>query len=255
MFEHSTLSSGPASKRLWATCAGFAGEAILVIVAILAPMVFPQVLPRMVLVTSLLPPVPPGRPKADPERPRTPQARVRPVSQFHMGAIIIPTSIPAHAAILVDPPPDVPTGEMGVPGGLDTGGAGAGNGILRGVMGSIGAPPPRPIITDTIRPAETPAPPIKRVRQGGLVKQAALLHRIDPVYPPIARQMRVSGTVELQGVIGTDGHIRELRVVSGHPLLTHAALEAVSQWIYAPTLLNGELVEVVTSITVTFHMN
>lgn len=84
---------------------------------------------------------------------------------------------------------------------------------------------------------------------------ARLVHRVDPVYPAIARQARISGAVELTGVIGVDGHIRELRVVKGHPFLASAALEAVRQWVYEPTLLNGETVEVIAPITVNFLLN
>ena len=84
---------------------------------------------------------------------------------------------------------------------------------------------------------------------------AEVVHRVEPQYPAIARQMRVQGVVELVGVIATDGHLKELRLVSGHPLLARAAMEAVSQWIYRPTTLNGEPVEVIAPITVTFRMN
>jgi protein TonB len=94
-----------------------------------------------------------------------------------------------------------------------------------------------------------------RYKVGGLVHLARLVHRVDPVYPPIARQARIFGAVELTGVIGIDGHIRELRVVKGHPFLAHAALEAVRQWVYEPTLLNGETVEVIAPITVNFLLN
>jgi len=117
-----------------------------------------------------------------------------------------------------------------------------------------GAPP--------TRPAEPPiAPPVKPAaaapprRIGGQVDLARIVRRVDPVYPDLARQARISGTVELTGVIGVDGHIRELQVVKGHPLLARAALEAVRQWIYEPTLLNGEPVEVIAPITVTFRLN
>ena len=81
------------------------------------------------------------------------------------------------------------------------------------------------------------------------------IHRVEPIYPSIARQARVAGVVELQGVIGTDGRIHELKVLSGHPLLVKAAVDAVSQWIYAPTILNGQPVEVAAPITVNFKLN
>jgi protein TonB len=78
---------------------------------------------------------------------------------------------------------------------------------------------------------------------------------VEPLYPPLARQTRVSGVVELVGIIATDGRIRELKLLSGSPLLARAALEAVRQWIYEPTLLNGEPVELVATISVIFRLN
>jgi protein TonB len=84
---------------------------------------------------------------------------------------------------------------------------------------------------------------------------AQLIHRVEPLYPPLARQTRVSGVVELVGIIATDGRIRELKLLSGSPLLAPAALEAVRQWVYEPTLLNGEPVELVATISVIFRLN
>lgn len=256
MFEQSTLPSGPASKRLWATCLGVTGEALLVGFAILAPMLWPQVLPRTTLITSLLPPVPQGRPKPEVDRSRTTQAVVRRTPVIRNGAIYEPPSIPDKVVILVDLPPEVASGSYvmgGVPGGPQ-------DGVDGGILGSIlrpgAAPVPRPHVEEARHAPVTTAPPeVKRVKVGGVVKMAEILHRVEPQYPAIARQVRVQGVVELVGVIATDGHLKELRLVSGHPLLAHAAMEAVSQWIYKPTTLNGEPVEVIAPITVTFRLN
>ena len=95
----------------------------------------------------------------------------------------------------------------------------------------------------------------KQVVVGGRVKMAQLIHRVEPLYPPLARQIRVSGVVELVGIIATDGRIRELKLLSGNPLLAPAALEAVRQWVYEPTLLNGEPVELIATISVIFRLN
>jgi protein TonB len=84
---------------------------------------------------------------------------------------------------------------------------------------------------------------------------ARLIHQVEPLYPPLARQMRVSGVVELIGISGTDGRIRELKLRSGSPLLAHAAIEAVRQWVYEPTLLDGEPMELVATISVIFRLN
>jgi protein TonB len=75
------------------------------------------------------------------------------------------------------------------------------------------------------------------------------------VYPPLARQTRISGTVRLHAIIAKDGTVQQLEVLSGHPLLVQAALDAVRQWRYQPTLLNGEPVEVDTTVDVIFSLN
>lgn len=255
MFEQSTLPSGRASKRLWATCLGMTGEALLVGFAILAPMLWPQVLPRTMLVTSLLPPVPRGRPKPEADRPPTTQAVVHRMPIIRDGWIHEPPRIPDKVVILVDLPIQIAPGP-GVIEGISGGIPGAANStILDGILGP-GSVLPAPRAAETHHTAVVTAPPeVKRYKVGGLVKMAEVVHRVEPQYPAIARQMRIQGVVELVGVIATDGHLKELRLVSGHPLLAHAAMEAVSRWIYKPTLLNGEPVEVIAPITVTFHLN
>jgi protein TonB len=89
---------------------------------------------------------------------------------------------------------------------------------------------------------------------GGQVAAARLLNQTRPVYPPLARQARIQGTVRLEAIINREGAIENLEVVSGHPLLIQSALNAVSQWRYQPTLLNGVPVEVITTIDVNFTM-
>lgn len=83
---------------------------------------------------------------------------------------------------------------------------------------------------------------------------AKLIRKVTPRYPPIAIAARISGVVRLIGIIGKDGTIRNVQLVSGHPLLARAAMEAVAQWIYKPTLLNGKPVEVVAPIEVSFTL-
>ena len=83
---------------------------------------------------------------------------------------------------------------------------------------------------------------------------AKLIRRVIPEYPALARAARISGVVHLLGTIGKDGTIRNLRLVDGHPMLARAAVEAVEQWVYEPTLLNGEPVEVIAPIEVSFTL-
>jgi protein TonB len=90
---------------------------------------------------------------------------------------------------------------------------------------------------------------------GGNVQAANLTRKVQPVYPPLAKQARIQGTVRFTAIIGKDGTIQNLQMVSGHPLLVEAARAAVSQWQYKPTLLNGEPVEVVTQIDVNFTLS
>jgi protein TonB len=85
-----------------------------------------------------------------------------------------------------------------------------------------------------------------------VVELARPIYRVEPVYPPLAITTRTEGTVRLVGILGTDGRIRSLQVLAGHPLLVKAAMDAVRQWVYAPTLLNGEPVEVQAPIEVRF---
>jgi len=83
---------------------------------------------------------------------------------------------------------------------------------------------------------------------------AKLVKQVIPAYPPMARNARISGVVHLVGIIAKDGTIRNLQLISGHPLLAKAALDAVAQWIYQPTLLSGEAVEVICPIDVDFKL-
>ena len=99
--------------------------------------------------------------------------------------------------------------------------------------------------------------PRRRVayRQGGNVQSARIVRQPKPAYPPLAKQARIQGTVRFEAVIAKDGTIQQLRMVSGHPLLIPAATEAVKQWVYQPTQLNGEPVEVATTIDVNFTLS
>ena len=94
----------------------------------------------------------------------------------------------------------------------------------------------------------------KRVRVSQGVSEGLLVHKVTPTYPPLAKSARVQGSVVLQASIGKDGSIQNLKVVSGHPMLSAAALEAVKQWKYKPYFLNGQAVDVDTTITVNFTL-
>jgi TonB family protein len=99
------------------------------------------------------------------------------------------------------------------------------------------------------------APNPQRIRVGGNVQQVNLIRRVNPVYPPLAKQARIQGVVHLTAIIGKDGAVQNLELISGHPLLAGAAMDAVKQWEYKPTLLNGQPVEVITQVDVNFTLS
>jgi TonB family protein len=131
----------------------------------------------------------------------------------------------------------------GVPGGVNGGTPG---GVIGGIIGAI------PSTAPTAPPP--PADGTKRIVIGGNVQQAKLISQPKPAYPALAKQARIQGVVHLSAIIGKDGSVIDLRVVSGHPLLIVAAMDAVRQWVYQTTLLNGEPVEVQTQIDVNFTL-
>jgi TonB family protein len=117
-------------------------------------------------------------------------------------------------------------------------GRGVPGGIAGGVIGGLPGPPP------------PPGP----MRVGGIIKEPARTKHVPPVYPPIAQQAKIQGVVIVEAIIGTDGKVREARILRPVPMLDQAALDAVRQWEYEPTLLAGQPVAVVMTITVTFTL-
>jgi protein TonB len=137
------------------------------------------------------------------------------------------------------PAPDVGAGVVG----------GVGDGAVGGVIGGVSAAAPPP------PPPPPPKKPSGPVQIGGRVAEANLIRRVQPVYPPLAKSARVQGTVEFTAIISKEGNIEDLKLVRGHPLLVNAAREAVLQWKYKPTELNGQPVEVITDIIVNFTLS
>jgi len=251
MFD-ATLSTAPASARLWSTCAGVTGQALIVACMFLAPLISPQVLPQLqsyIRLTAPGPPPPPPPPGQPVVRPRS-----TPTAQSVVCRFCAPVAIPKTIAIITEDPPEVGVAGVsgGVPGGVP---GGVNDGILGSVIqGAAVAPAPPAPPPPIVKPAPDIAPRIARYTVGGLVKLAEPIRRVEPTYPVLARSARIEGIVKLEGVVGTDGRIHELKVLSGHPFLVKAAVEAVQQWLYKPGTLNGELVEVVAPITVTFRL-
>jgi protein TonB len=216
-------------------------EAIIIAFTMLYPLIYTEALPKAQLMTFLSAPPPPPPPPPPPAA-AAPRIIRRMTAEDIMRA---PTVIPKTVAVIKDeaPPPSAIGVVGGVPGGVP---GGQMAGVLGGVIGGmLSAAPPPP-------PPKAAAP--KRIRVGGQVESAKLIFQPRPEYPPLAKMARIQGTVRLEAVISKDGTIQDLKVVSGHPLLVKAALEAVQRWRYQPTLLNGEPVEVVTEIDVNFTL-
>lgn len=160
---------------------------------------------------------------------------------------VAPTEIPKEIPPPVDEPPQV--GVSGVIGGIPSGISGGVVGGQGGVGGILGGAPPPP-------PPPPPPRPVKRepIRVGGNVQESKLIRKVEPVYPELAKRARVSGVVVLQVTVDEEGNVTEMRVLKGHPLLNDAAEQAVRQWKYSPTLLNGEPVPVIATVTVIFNL-
>lgn len=247
MFEQAVLGNENATKRVWTTCAGMTAQLLVVLSAALAPVIWPEVLPHAQMLVSLVAPGVPEREEPAPP-PRQP-AHPLPTHPFQLrnGIPVLPTSVPAHPAVIEDPPDALANRcAVCVPSGI-------GDGLTPLAHWLLPVAPPalvRPV--ERVAPPPAPAPP-RRV-PGGDVHLGSPVYRIEPIYPKLAIAAHVSGPVELEGIIGTDGRIRELHALSGNPLLVAAALDAVRKWVYVPTLLNGKPVEVIAPITVNFRL-
>ena len=245
MFEEMVVSNAQNKKtnKPWTVFLSMLLQVGFLAILNLIPLIYTEALPKTLMSSILLAPPPPPPPPPPPAAVQV--VKVKPVAHLmEAGKLVAPKAIPKDVKIIKEEeaPPDVGVGMVGgVPGGVAGGSMG---GVIGGVIGGAGstaAPPP---------PKLSP----KRITVGGNVQAAHLVNRVQPIYPPLARQTRISGTVKLHAIIGKSGAVEQLQVVSGHPLLVQSALDAVKQWRYQPTLLNGEPVEVDTEIDVIFSL-
>ena len=241
MFEDSLIESGGKlkTKRGRTSFVAFLIEAMIVGVMILIPLIFTEALPKALQTTFLVAPPPPPPP------PAAAVVKIVKVIQTDIvnGELRTPTKIPQKVQMIKEdeapPPAMASTGVVGgVPGGVP-------GGSMGGVIGSVLSSTP------TVAP-KIAAP--QRVRVSSGVVSGLLVKRVNPVYPPLARQARIQGVVLLQAQISKDGRIENLQLISGHPMLAPSAIEAVKQWVYRPYLLNGEPCEVDTQIQVNFTL-
>jgi protein TonB len=246
MFADSVLEFGQQKKRQsFATVTSFILNCLAIGVLLIMPLAFPESLPKGQLLTFLVappPPPPPPPPAAEVQR----VVRQIQTDMLNTGQLRTPSRIPQRVQMIREeeaPPPMPSVGGVvgGVPGGIPGGQLG---GVIGGIVNATSAAVPKFV----------PVTP-QRVRISQGVTKGLLVQKIEPQYPPLARAARVQGDVVLSAVIDTNGQITNLQLVSGHPMLVPAAIAAVKQWRYKPYLLNGQPVEVETTITVIFSLS
>jgi periplasmic protein TonB len=242
VFEQSLLPNE--AKKPWNFVASFATELLIVSLALLVPLLYRDHLPAIHWKDIVFAPPPAPAPVAvQPAHDNV--ARNSTAPTVHRTFIFNP-DIHARpeqatpATFTPDAPPSL--GVSGIPDGL-----GGANKTFGTFLSNAVAPPPPPTHIETHQPS---AP----VHVGGDVQMAKVIRKVLPEYPPLARSARIAGVVRLIGIIAKDGTIQNLQLVSGHPLLARAAMDAVRQWVYKPTLLNGLPVEVIAPIEVNFTL-
>ncbi len=240
MFEDSLLESGNRlrTRQGATTSIAFLIEAIFVGILVLIPLIFTEALPKGQLTSFLVAPPPPPPP---PPPPAAPVKVVKVQTEVINGALRTPTKIPEKIKMVQEDetPPTNAGVAGGVPGGVPGGQMG---GVIGGIISSTPAAVPK---------IATP----QRVRVSSGVIAGQGLSQPQPNYPPLAKQARIQGTVILHALISKEGTIEGLTLVSGHPMLAPSAIEAVKRWKYKPYLLNGEPVEVDTTIEVHFNLS
>jgi periplasmic protein TonB len=227
-------------RRGWTTLFSFTVQAFLVSALLIVPLIYPEGLPKLKLMVALATPEPPSAPRA-PAQQRAAAAATSNLSAD--GRVIEPPSIPLSTARIRDDSAPRPVGAagIGIPGGL--GERWSSNPVWSSIASAASITPP------------VSAAPVVRRPPLSHAMEAYLVQRVQPEYPPLAKSVRIQGEVVLRAMISRNGTIENLQVLSGHPMLARAAVDAVRQWRYRPYLLNGEAVEVETQITVNFLLS
>jgi len=239
MFEQSLIIDHSGTRKTATFAVSLTAQILIAGVLLVAPLFYHEVLPALRM-PDIVPVLtrwrPPEVPLAEPHAAARSNGLAGP-TVFHP-PVVLRTDYPQAGIIILDyDAPGLPT----MPG------------IALPIGSSASLPrfggPPAAVKPDVAKPIEAP------VLVGGDVQAAKLMKRVMPMYPRQASQFRISGTVHLLGIIAKDGTIQRLQVLSGHPLLRQAALDAVSQWVYRPTVLNGQPVEVEAPIDVIFTLS
>jgi periplasmic protein TonB len=245
MLEASLIESAenPQRRKPWSVLLSTLAHVVLVALLLLVPLAQPQVLPVLSAAIGIPLPV-----VAVPQKPQPPPAAapiVRTETVPTPGDLIAPASIPRDIANVVDDPA---AAVRQIAAFHDAG--------VRDLIRPLVQPQPESAIPEP--PPPPPAPAAPRGLTGPVrvssMERANLLHQVAPEYPPLAKTAHVHGIVILEATISRTGDITEIRVISGHPLLIKAAVDAVQQWKYKPTFLSGEPVDVITTVTVNFAL-
>jgi protein TonB len=236
MFEQSMLLPSAPGKKAGALAASLAAQTLAVGTLLLIPLLYTDRLPFAQLqLPTFLPPAPPPAP-------------VKPEVVSHLrrvpriwNPLTVPRTIPP-----LNTRPEIIDDTPALLAGIDSGA------FLPPTLGTVFSrvippPPPAPRVTE-------PAPS-KPITVTSDVQAAKLIRKVIPVYPRLAIAAHISGTVRLLGMVATDGTVQQIRVVSGPALLVEAALDAVRQWVYRPTMLSGKPVEVIAPIDVIFTLS
>ena len=244
MFEQTFVNSQARTQKPWTVGASLAIQSLVVVAALLVPVLHiarlespPRDLPLFVMLKPVT------------EQPPAPHnvSAMKAAPRVFRNPLAAPVRVPDRIVMMTDAP-EPPTLEWaGNPGALSNPAFVPGLGL-----NALSQPPPPKSPAAKI---EKPAAPRAPVRVSSGVQQANLIYAPKPVYPQLAKSARVQGTIKLQAIIAVDGSIKNLRVMTGPPLLVNAAIDAVRRWQYKPTMLNGSPVEVITEIDVNFSLN
>jgi protein TonB len=235
MFEQSMLLPSAPGKKAGALAASLAAQTFAVGTLLLIPLLYTDRLPfAQFQLPTFLPPTP------APEPMRRQEVLHRPKAPRVWNPLSAPTTIPP-----LNTQPEIIDDMQATVTSIDTGA------FLPPTLGAIFSgvlppPPPPPHVTEVA--------PTKPITVTSDVQAAKLIRKVQPVYPRLAIMARISGTVRLTGIIGKDGLIQQLQVIDGPPLLVQAAVDAVRQWVYRPTMLNNKPVEVIAPIIVNFTL-
>lgn len=254
MFEYMDKSRHRSSSTRWATAAVSAIGHVVLLIAFAIPALYatdalPTPKDTMAFFVSTAPPPAPPPPAPVPAAPRTvptKAARVAPLKPVAQPPRVV-AAAPVEAPAEITPE----TGFEGIASSNDVAQQagfeyGVPGGVAGGIVGGLdsASPPPPP-------PLPTPRAP---VRVGGEITAPRLLHRVEPVYPPLAQRAFVQGVVILEAAVDRGGHVDDIRVLRSHSLLDEAAVAAVRQWVYEPLMLNGQPQPFVLTVTLSFSL-